>query len=148
MAITMLQEANETTGEKNLKSEVEYRKKLQEICNNIYAAKNLDEILIDQKDAITSLFEADRITVYVVDGIKRELVSRFKSGDEIGEIRIPVSTSSLAGTSALKQKLINIKDVYDEKELAEIDPELKFDSSWDKKTGYKTKQVLVNPIIF
>ena len=55
MAITMLQDANETTGEKNLKSEVEYRKKLQEICNNIYAAKNLDEILIDQKDAITSL---------------------------------------------------------------------------------------------
>ena len=144
----MLQEANDTPGEKNLKSEVEYRKKLQEICNNIYAAKNLDEILIDQKDAITSLFEADRITVYIVDGIKRELVSRFKSGEEIGEIRIPVSTSSLTGTSALKQKLINIKDVYDEKELNEIDPELKFDSSWDKKTGYKTKQVLVNPIIF
>lgn len=144
----MLQEAKETTGEKNLKSEVEYRKKLQEICNNIYAAKNLDEILIDQKDAITSLFEADRITVYVVDGIKRELVSRFKSGNEIGEIRIPVSTSSLAGTSALKQKLVNIKDVYDEKELVGIDPELKFDSSWDKKTGYTTKQVLVNPIIF
>jgi len=148
MAISMLKEANGATNDQNLKSEVEYRKKLQEICNNIYAAKNLDEILIDQKDAITTLFEADRITVYVVDGIKRELVSRFKSGDEIGEIRIPVSTSSIAGTSALKQKLINIKDVYDKKELAGIDADLKFDSSWDKKTGYKTAQVLVYPIIF
>ncbi len=148
MAISMLKESNGANEDHNLKSEVEYRKKLQEICNNIYAAKNLDEILIDQKDAITALFEADRITVYVVDGIKRELVSRFKSGDEIGEIRIPVSTSSIAGTSALKQTLINIKDVYDKDELAGIDPELKFDSSWDKKTGYNTKQVLAYPIIF
>jgi len=76
------------------------------------------------------------------------LVSRFKSGDEIGEIRIPVSTGSIAGTSAFKQKLINIKDVYDGKELSEIDSDLKFDGSWDQKTGYKTKQVLVYPIIF
>ena len=147
MAITMLQDAN-SSNDRQLKSEVEYRKKLQQICNDIYAAKNLDEILIDLKDEITALFESERITVYVVDGIKRELVSRFKSGDEIGEIRIPIATSSIAGNSAYKQKLVNIKNVYDNKELASIDPDLKFDSSWDKKTGFKTKQVLAYPIIF
>ena len=86
MAISMLKEAN-SSNDHQLKSEVEYRKKLQQICNDIYAAKNLDEILIDLKNEITSLFAAERITVYVVDGIKRELVSRFKSGEEIGEIR-------------------------------------------------------------
>ncbi|MEW6672637.1 MAG: GspE/PulE family protein [Thermodesulfobacteriota bacterium] len=147
MAITMLHDAK-ASGDQQLKSEVEYRKKLQQICNDIYAAKNLDEILIDLKDEITSLFECERLTVYVVDGIKRELVSRFKSGDEIGEIRIPIATSSIAGNSAYKQKLVNIKNVYDNTELASIDPELKFDSSWDKKTGFRTKQVLAFPIIF
>ncbi|MGD8368426.1 MAG: pilus assembly protein, partial [Desulfobacterales bacterium] len=75
----------------SLQSEVEYRTKLGEIGNKINAASNLDEILIDMKDDITSLFEADRITVYVVDGKKRELVSRFKSGMEISEIRIPIA---------------------------------------------------------
>lgn len=139
---------NDSPDVKNLQSEVEYRAKLQEICNKIFAASNLDEILIDLKDAITGLFEADRITVYVVDGKTRELVSRFKSGLEISEIRIPVSTSSLSGYSAFKQKLLNIKDVYDEKELQQIDPVLKFDSSWDKKTGYRTRQVLVYPVIY
>jgi len=124
----MLKEAN-SSSDLQLKSEVEYRKKLQQICNDIYAAKNLDEILIDLKDEITALFESERITVYVVDGIKRELVSRFKSGDEIGEIRIPISTSSIAGNSAYKQKLVNIKNVYDSKEITSIDPELRFDSS-------------------
>ena len=135
-------------GDRDLQSEVEYRTKLQEICNKIYAAKNLDDILINLKDEITGLFEAERITVYVVDGKKRELVSRFKSGSEVGEIRIPVSPNSLAGCSAYKQKLINIKNAYDDKELAAIDPHLKFDKSWDKKTGFVTKQVLVFPIIY
>ncbi|MBU3947218.1 MAG: GspE/PulE family protein [Proteobacteria bacterium] len=132
----------------DLKTEVESRTKLQDICNKIYAASNLDEILVNLKNEITSLFEAERITVFVVDGKTRELVSRFKSGSEVSEIRIPVSVNSLAGYSAMKQKLINIKNVYDDKELASIDEELNFDKSWDKKTGFVTKQVLAFPIIF
>jgi len=140
--------ATSTDDVQNLKSEVEYRTKLQEICNKIYAAKNLDEILINLRDEITGLLEAERITVYVVDGKSRELVSRFKSGEEIGEIRIPVSPNSIAGCSAYKQKLINITNAYDDEELKKIDSNLKFDSSWDKKTGFTTKAVLVFPIIY
>lgn len=138
----------EDSSVQDLRSEVEYRTKLQDICNKIYAASNLDEILVNLKNEITSLFDAERITVYVVDGKTRELVSRFKSGSEISEIRIPVSINSLAGYSATKQKLVNIKNVYDDKELASIDAELKFDKRWDKKTGFVTKQVLAFPIIF
>jgi len=145
----MLKKAdNKEASDQQLQSEVEYRKNLQEICNKIYAAPNLDGILVDLKDEITGLFEAERLTVYVVDGKTRELVSRFKSGDEVAEIRIPVSSSSLSGYAAHKQKLINIQDVYNDKELAAIDPDLKFDKSWDQKTGFRTKQVLVGPIIF
>ena len=132
----------------DLKSEVEYRTKLQDICNKIYAASNLDEILVNLKNEITSLFDAERITVYVVDGKTRELVSRFKSGTEISEIRIPVSISSIAGYAAFKQRLLNVKNVYDDNELASIDRELKFDKRWDKKTGFVTKQVLAFPIIY
>ncbi|MBW2489908.1 MAG: GspE/PulE family protein, partial [Deltaproteobacteria bacterium] len=133
---------------RNLKSEIDYRKDLQDICNKIHAAANLHEILVDLKDEITQLFEADRLTVYVLDGKKRELVSRFKSGNEIEEIRISMSNSSISGCSAFKKKLINIKNVYDDSELAAIDPELKFDKRWDKKMGFRTQQVLVVPIIF
>jgi len=132
----------------HLQSEVEYRKKLQEIGNKINAAKNLDEILIDLKDDIRLLFEAERITLYAVDGKKRELVSRFKTGDEVSEIRIPISADSLAGYAAYKQKRLNILNVYNRWELAAIDPVLKFDDSWDKKTGFVTRQVLVISITF
>lgn len=135
-------------GNVNLQSEVAYRTRLVEIGNKINAARDLDEIFIDLSDEILSLFDAERLTVYVVDGVKRELVSRFKSGDEIGEIRIPVSKSSLAGYAALTHKLLNIGNVYDKAELQSIDENLDFDKSWDQKTGFRTQQALVYPIIF
>ncbi|MEW5734602.1 MAG: GspE/PulE family protein [Thermodesulfobacteriota bacterium] len=132
----------------SLKTLSDFRLKLHDLTNRIHAATNLDEILIDMKNEITTVFGVERVTIYVVDGVRRELVSRYKSGNEIGEIRVPIANMSLAGYSASKQKLVNVKDVYDEKELTALDPALRFDSRWDKKTGFKTKQVLVGPITF
>jgi len=131
-----------------LKQEVEYREKLLSITNRIHSASNIDGILIDLKDDITKLFEAERLTVYVVDGVKKELVSRVKSGNEINEIRVPISPSSISGYAAYTGKLINIKNVYDTNELASIDPKLEFDRSWDQKTGFRTRQVLTAAIHF
>jgi hypothetical protein len=34
------------------------------------------------------------------------------------------------------------------KQFSAVDKSLKFDSSWDLKTGFKTKQVMAHPIIF
>ena len=99
----------------NLQSEVKYRTKLQEIGNQLNAAPNLDETLMDLEDEITKLFEAERFTVYFVDGIKRMLISRFKSGKEYNEIKLPLSLNSLAGYAAFKQTSLNIKNVYDKK---------------------------------
>ena len=59
----------------HLSSEVIYRTRLQAICNRLNSASDLDEILIDLKEDITSLFAADRVTVYVVDAQNRQLVS-------------------------------------------------------------------------
>ncbi len=129
-------------------SEAQYRARIQAIGDRLNEANNLGEALINLKDEICELFRADRITVYVVDGVKRELVSRFKSGNEVTEIRIPVAQTSIAGYAALKQTLVNVKDAYDEKELAAIDPELQFDSSWDRRTGYRTKEILAHPIVY
>lgn len=132
----------------HLKSEVEYRTKLQTISNKINEASNLDGIFIDLKDEITSLFQCERLTIYSVDGTRRELVSRFKTGDEISEIRVAISPKSLSGYSVYKQSLVNVKNVYDEKELLAIDGALEFDKSWDLKTGFRTMEVLVVPVVY
>ena len=111
-----------------------YRQKVQALNKKIFSATNLDEILIDLKDDILNLFEAERITIYFVDGVKRELVSRFKTGTEIEEIRVPLAPNSVAGYAAFKQTLVNIADVYDQRELAKLDGSLQYDDRWDKRT--------------
>ncbi|MBW1675819.1 MAG: GspE/PulE family protein [Deltaproteobacteria bacterium] len=131
-----------------MKQDASHGDRVLEITNRIHAANNVDEILIDLKDEIVKLFEAERLTIYVVDGIKKELVSKVKSGDEISEIRLPISAASLAGYVAYKGRLLNIKDVHDHNELAAIDPNLRFDKTWDRKTRFQTRQVLVSPVSF
>ncbi|UCD33600.1 MAG: GAF domain-containing protein, partial [Desulfobacterales bacterium] len=148
----MLEDANVSNTKdvdgKQLVSEVEKRKKLQNICDKIHAAVNLDEILVGLIDEIAHFFKAERLTIYLVDGKKQELVSRHKIGDEIEEIRIPISSSSISGYAALKKKILNLKNAYNDDELATIDSDLKHDKRWDEKFGFTTKQVLVVPVLF
>ncbi|MBU2490587.1 MAG: GspE/PulE family protein [Proteobacteria bacterium] len=149
MAVVEITKKTSSTADvTSLKTLADYRKRLQDITNRIHAASNLDEILIDLKKDINAVFGVERVTIYVVDGVRRELVSRYKSGTDIGEIRVPIANMSLAGYAASKQKMVNVKDVYDDKELLGIDPNLRFDKRWDQKTGYTTRQVLAGPITF
>jgi type II secretory ATPase GspE/PulE/Tfp pilus assembly ATPase PilB-like protein len=134
--------------EKSLEEQLEYHKKLNNIANKIHSASDTNDILLNLQSEILSLFNAYRITVYVVDGIKREIVSRFKSGDEVNEIRVPINHASISGYCAASGKLVNIGDVYNDAELKQISPQLKFDKSWDEKTGFKTTQVLAAPISY
>lgn len=149
MAIPKTESENKTVDNINvLKKELEFSKRLVFITNKINASRDIDDILINLRESILSLFSADRVTIYVVDGANKEIVSRFKTGAEINEIRVPISNTSLAGYSASSGKMANIVNAYDEGELKRISPELVFDRSWDEKTGYKSKQVLVAPIKF
>ncbi len=134
--------------EKSLEEQLQFQKRLNTITSKIHSAKDTDDILENLQDEILALFDADRITVYVVDGASRQVVSRFKTGSEVSEIRVPISNDSITGYCASFGKVINISNVYDDEELKRINSDLNFDQSWDKKSGYKTKQVLVAPITF
>lgn len=121
--------------------------KLVNIVNSIHSAKNVDEILIELKDSILETFDAALITIYAVNNQKNEIYSKIKSGNTINEIRVPISVASIAGWVALEQKMITIDDVYNPQELKKLNTKLSFDASWDQKTGFKTKSMLVSPLI-
>jgi type II secretory ATPase GspE/PulE/Tfp pilus assembly ATPase PilB-like protein len=124
-----------------------YYKALHDIGNQIHAAKDINEILINLREKILSLFDADRITIYVVDGKRKEVYSRFAAG-AIQEIRVPINNKSLAGYTANNAQITNIVNAYDAPELKLIDRDLTFDKSWDEKTKYMTKQILTVPIFY
>ncbi|HLA27275.1 MAG TPA: GAF domain-containing protein, partial [Syntrophales bacterium] len=122
------------------------RKALQDITNRIHAAQNIKQILVDLKDGILALFNAHSITIYVVDRPRNEIYSMFLAGAQVKEIRVPISNKSIAGYAANTGKIVNIADAYDKAELQSIDKELSLDTSWDKKSGFKTTQILAAPI--
>jgi type II secretory ATPase GspE/PulE/Tfp pilus assembly ATPase PilB-like protein len=135
-------------GRNSLEQQLQYQKNLNSITNRIHSANDTNEILLNLQGEILSLFDADRITIYVVDGTKKQIVSRIKTGDEISEIRVPIDKQSIAGYCAASGKVLNVLDVYDTGELERINPKLKFDKSWDQKTGYKTIQILAAPVTY
>ena len=131
-----------------LKEQLEHRKRFMEKINEIHSSGNLTTILIQLKDSIAELFKAERLTIYVIDHKRKILMSKVKSGDEIQQISVPIGSGSLAGYCALSGSLLNIKDAYDSHELRMISSELSFDLNWDKKTGFRTRQVLCVPMKF
>ncbi len=129
-----------------LEEKLQLRKALVDITNRIHAAPNIKQILVDLKDGILNLFSAHSITIYVVDQPRKEIYSMFLSGAQVKEIRVPINNRSIAGYVANTGKTVNIGDAYDVAELKMIDKELAFDLSWDKKSGFRTKQILAAPI--
>jgi type II secretory ATPase GspE/PulE/Tfp pilus assembly ATPase PilB-like protein len=131
-----------------MERELEFRKKLTTIANQINAAESIPHILMTLKDKILELLDAERLTIYAIDTKNQELYSLTKVGDAPKEIRVPKSFASIAGFTALSRKTLNIKDAYDAAELAKFHANLRFDQRWDKSTGFRTKAVLAVPILF
>jgi len=128
--------------------ELSYRKRLIEIANVINSAPSIQDILVEIKDRMLDLVDAERVTIYALDTKNQELFSLFKVGQDVKEIRVPKAFGSIAGFTALSRKTVNLKDAYDAAELAQHHASLRFDSRWDRAGGFRTSQVLTTPILF
>src|SRR6478736_888895 len=125
-----------------------FQKQLQVVTNRIHATSNIDEIMLEMSAEVCALFNADRLTIYSVGEDKQSIVSKVKTGlNSFKDLKLPIAEHSIAGYCALAKKTINIKDCYDDSELRGINPNLRFLQEVDKRTGYRTKQQLVAPIM-
>jgi len=130
----------------NLK--LNFQKNLQTVTNRIHATNNVDEIMLEVSQEICTLFNADRLTIYSMGEDKASIVSKVKTGlNSFKDLKLPIAEQSIAGYVALSKKVINIRDVYDEAELKSHNPNLRFLQEVDKRTGYRTKQMLVAPVV-
>ncbi len=125
-----------------------FQKQLQAVTNKIHATNNVDEIMLEVSADICTLFNADRLTIYSMAEDRQSIISKIKTGlNSFKDLKLPIAEHSIAGYVALAKKTINIRDVYDDGELRSINPNLRFLQEVDKRTGYRTKQMLVAPII-
>lgn len=132
----------------NNNNESAFSKNLQVIINKIYAANGVEEIMLETSKDICALLNADRFTIYSLNEDKSSFVSRVKTGfDSFQDLKLPVTENSIIGLAALQKKVVNIADVYDKSELKKFNPLLVFSNEVDKRTGYRTKQMLAVPIL-
>ena len=123
---------------------------VDQICNFQKATKNSRRILYEMSTAFTpeltldevisrmvritrSFLHADRVGLFLLNDGGRTMT--LKVSERAKGIRLPLR--GLAGDVILNNEVINIADAY-------VDP--RFDSTMDRRTGYRTKQVLGVPL--
>jgi type II secretory ATPase GspE/PulE/Tfp pilus assembly ATPase PilB-like protein len=123
-------------------------RKLQAVTTKIHATSNIDEIMLDLGAEFCDLLNCDRCTLYAMDFEKDYIVSKVKTGSsEFRDLKLAVTPSSIAGYVALTHQTLNIADVYDTAELRRISPDLHFQQGVDQRTSYRTREMLVAPLI-
>ena len=131
----------------NVAARLIFLKNLQALTNRIHAAADIDEIMLSLSQDICDLFTADRMTLYALSEDGQAIVSKVKTGlNAFRDLRLPLAENSIAGYVAVHRRLLNIADVYDAAELQRLGPEIRFLSEVDRRTGYRSKQMLVVPI--
>ncbi len=120
-----------------LKEENKRLKVLLHLAENLQAHLDLDQLLLTTMKEVAKILNAERCSVFLLDEEKNELWSIVAMGIEKGrEIRFP-ATKGIAGHVAKTGDVLNIPDAYK-------DP--RFNPEIDKKTGYKTRNILTMPL--
>ncbi|MDP2399584.1 MAG: GspE/PulE family protein [Burkholderiales bacterium] len=145
---TVLQPKPAASAADSLAEKLSFQQKLQAVTNKIHATKNIDEIILELSQELCNLFNADRLTIYLLSEDKGSIISKVKTGlNSFKDIKLPINEQSVAGYVAASKRIVNIRDVYDDVELKSHSGQLNFLKAVDAKTGYRTKQMLVAPVI-
>ena len=132
----------------HLADKLSFQQKLQAVTNRIHATSNIDEIMVELSQELCDLFQSDRLTIYVTSDDKSSIVSKVKTGlASFKDIKLPINEQSIAGYVAFHKRVINVRDAYDDAELKSYGPQVNFLKAVDVKTGYRTRQMLVGPIL-
>ena len=125
---------------------------LIEIARALTTEREIDKLLNLILEKARFICAADAGSMYVVDGddpvlARRQLHFKLSQNDSVSfdsrEFSMPINTRSMAGYVALEQKTLRIDDVYD---MPGGSP-FGFDRSFDQKVGYRTRSMLVTPLI-
>ena len=106
-----------------------------EVTRKLAAPYDLTHMLSEVIEAARTVLHADRGTVYLYDDETNELLLTVATG--MKSIRFP-ATRGIAGQCAQSREIINVTDCYSDS---------RFDPSFDKESGYKTRCMLTLPLI-
>ncbi len=119
-----------------LSEEVHRLRVLVEVADTVTQQLSLDHQLPRLIDLITEALGAERATLFLFDSDTNELFSRVLRGEGIAEIRIPAA-AGIAGAVFGTGVAEIIADAYRDR---------RFNPEIDRRTGYRTRNVLCAPL--
>jgi type II secretory ATPase GspE/PulE/Tfp pilus assembly ATPase PilB-like protein len=97
---------------------------------------------------VCGALNCERIGLFLANEDGVSITSKVTTGLDVNtRVKLPISPRSLAGFVALSKKQLNIEDVYDAKALQGIHPELRFVDTVDKSTGFRSRHMIISPIL-
>jgi len=140
----------ETTAPEATEQKDPFVAQLSKIYQRLKYSKKLKVAMKEVEQDLLDLLGVRLFTIYQSVDNGKEILASIKGGDpdddDSVEIRVPFSTTSLAGYVALSQRALIIKNVKDSEELIDIHPRLQFDSKFTDAKGWKVKSQIVVPI--
>jgi HD-GYP domain-containing protein (c-di-GMP phosphodiesterase class II) len=126
-----------------------YLNKLADISISLSAEDDLMTLLRKILSEGQNIACCDAASLFLINEIndnERELVFKLTQNDSMDfpfeEMRFPLDESSVAGYVALTDSELNIPDAY----LLSETVRYKFNQSFDKRTGYRTKSIFAIPL--
>lgn len=124
--------------------------KLSKIYQKLKYSKKLKVAMKEVEQDLLDLLGVRLFTIFQSVDNGKEILATFKGGDpdddDSVQIRVPFSTTSLAGYVALSQRALVVKNVKNSEELTDIHPRLQFDSKFSDAKGWAVKSQIVVPI--
>jgi len=111
--------------------------KFLDLVAEVTADMDLGTMLSKVVTEAAKMLQADRATLFLHDEKTGELFSRVAMGASVGEIRLP-DNAGIAGAVFTSGQVINIPYAY---------ADLRFNPSFDRRTGYFTRSILCVPIV-
>ena len=132
-AITLQSRQNAENVERTREEEKEFVNLVADVTSELELSKLLKRVMEEAK----KMLKADRSTLFLNDEKSNELWSEVGTGLESTKIRFP-NHLGIAGAVYTAAETINIPYAY---------ADLRFNPSFDKKTGYFTRSILAVPVI-
>lgn len=111
--------------------------RLLALARRLSAASDIDAVLAAITDEVSAALDAERATLFIYDGARRELVSRVATALEIEEIRLPLGVGA-AGLAARDLAPVRIDDAQTDSRCSR---------SVDECTGYRSRTLLCMPVL-
>ncbi len=118
----------------DLQRQVAHLERLLDITRQMAASTDVKQLLTTIINAAREVLDCERATIFLYDKHVHELCSSVATGIE--EIRFPADRG-IAGSAATDRAVINVADAYN-------DP--RFNPDIDRKTGFRTRNLLTFPL--